>query len=275
MKDRTMPLVSVVIPVYNGQEYVAEAVSSVLQSDYDNFEIILVNDGSTDNSKKLCNDLASKHPNIRVFSFPKNRGMSHALNKGISHARGEYIARINQDDIMLSDRLSKQVAFLEDHPQHVAVGGATEWFDEKGKLVDRIVFPETDLDIKKHWLYFSPFADPVVMYRKSAFLKTSFYHQDFWPVDDVRMWYELGKLGKLANLPDVLTRIRWHRQAGSIKLHKLQVKRLFQLHLWARKHIASPSLFVWAFWLAQLAAGYIFPPQFNWWAFRNLRRLKY
>lgn len=268
-------LVSVVIPLYNGETYITETITSILKSDYPSFEIILIDDGSTDKSKKIAESLSQIHKNVHVFSFPKNRGMSHALNFGIERAKGDYIARINQDDLMLPDRLRKQVEFLKAHLDHYAVGGSIELFNDNGKTIDKIIFPQTNEEIKSHWLYLSPFADPACTYRKSAFEKTEGYNQRFWPVDDVQMWYQLGAIGKLANLKDMVTRVRWHENAGSIKSHRLQVKRLFQLHLWANKNVTRANLFVWMFWIMQLCAGYIFPATFNWWVFRLLRRVRY
>ena len=273
MKEITSPLVSVVIPVYNGSLYLEETITSVIINTYTPYEIILVDDGSTDTSATICQKLASKHKEIRFFGSPKNHGLSKTLNFAIHQAKGKYIARINQDDLMLPDRLIKQVAFLGANPNHVAIGGSITLFTDTDKLIDTTNFPITDEEIKKRWLYFSPFADPAVMYRKSSFEKTDGYIQDFWPVDDVHMWYQLGKLGKLANLPDVVTYVRWHTQAGSIKNHKTQTQKLFKLHLWAAKNVEKPSPIIWIFWLAQYFAGYIFPAQFNWWLFRQMRKI--
>ncbi len=266
-----LSLVSIIIPIYNGKAHLTEAVQSVLKSTYKNFEIILIDDGSTDNSRKLCQLLANRYPQVRTFSFAQNKGLSEALNFAISKAKGVYIARLNQDDLMVADRLEKQVAFLENHRDHVAVGGAIEWFGfTPGNTI--ISFPITDTEIKKQWLYLSPFSDPASMYRKSVFEKTNGYQKKFWPVDDVHMWYELGIRGKLANLPIVVTKVRWHKNAGSIKSHKTQTKRLFQLHLWAGKHIQKPGLLIWGFWLGQLTAGYIFPARFNWFIYRLIKK---
>lgn len=267
------PLVSVIIPVYNGKHHLTEAIESVLQSTYQAFEIILVNDGSTDESESLCKELASKHKQIHFHSFEKNQGLSATLNFAISKAHGAYIARLNQDDLMLPDRLKHQVDFLESHKDYVGVGGYTEWFSGD-KTVDIVKFPTSDSDIRKQWMYFSPFADPASTYRKESFDQTDGYQQRFWPVDDVHMWYQLGKLGKLANIPHVVTKVRWHHTAGSITSHRLQMKRLFELHRWATTHVEPGNPILWAFWSSQLVAGYILPPQLNWAVYRLLRKLK-
>ncbi len=267
------PLVSIVLPVYNGISYLTETIQSIDKNTYKNVEVILINDGSTDESDTLCKKLQKKYPYINYFSFKKNNGLAQSLNFAIQKAKGSYIARINQDDIMLPHRLSQQVAFLTNHTDHVAVGGNIELFTDDNKTIDTMTFFETNEQIRKYWLYLSPFSDPAVLYRKSAFLKTKGYQKKFWPVDDVHMWYQLGEIGKLANIPHVVTKVRWHPAAGSLKSHRKQIQKLWELHLWAALHIQMPSLFIGLFWVGQYCAGLLFPPEFNWIVFRLIRKL--
>ncbi|OGV96991.1 hypothetical protein A2W24_02610 [Microgenomates group bacterium RBG_16_45_19] len=268
------PLVSVLIPVFNGAQYLEETVHSVFESTNLPVEAILVDDGSTDGSKKRCCSLAAQyHGQVSIVNFNKNKGMTRCLNEGIKVAKGEYIARINQDDLMVKGRLEKQVAFLENHPEHVVVGSYIELFTATNKHFDMVKFPLDDKALKAIWMTLSPFADPAVMYRESAFLKTNGYSQVMWPADDVHMWYMLGKLGKLANIPQVLTRVRWHNKAGSIMSHRLQMKKTWEVHQWAAINIRKPSLGEYAFWAAEYAAGLVFPPRFNWFVYRLMRKL--
>lgn len=268
------PLVSVLIPVFNGALYLEETVHSVFASTKLPVEVILVDDGSTDGSKKRCRSMAAHyHGKVTFVNFNKNKGMTRCLNEGIKLARGEYIARINQDDLMVKGRLEKQVTFLERHPDHVAVGSNISLFTATQAHYDTVKFPIHDEALKTTWMTLSPFSDPSVMYRKSAFLETTGYSQAMWPADDVHMWYMLGKLGKLANIPQVLTRVRWHNKAGSIMSHRLQMKKTWEVHMWAAANIRKPSLGEYAFWVAQYAAGEVFPPQFNWLVYRLLRKL--
>jgi len=272
---KKQPLVSIIIPVYNGSPFLEETVSSIQKSKYRNFEVILVDDGSTDESKKLCRKLEKRYRNVRFFGFNKNQGMTRVLNYGIKKAVGEFIARINQDDLLLPNRLGLQLKFLKDNPDHVAVGGAISLFSRQNDEIDTIFFPLTDEAIRKQWLSLSPFSDPTVMYRKSAFLQTNGYSQDFWPADDVHMWYQLGKIGKLANLPKVVTRVRWHKGAGSIKGHRLQIKKTWVVHKWAKEFVEKPDLKTRLFWVMEYLAGSIFPPQFNWAVYRLIRDFQF
>lgn len=266
------PLVSVLIPVYNGTEFLDEAIQSVLKSTYKNLEIILVDDGSSDQSRQKCQTYAHQYEHVSFYGFKKNQGMTRCLNFGVRKAKGKYIARINQDDIMMPQRLARQVTFLENHPDHVVVGGAIQLFTETETAFDTLRFPLTDQSIRGQWMQLSPYSDPTVMYRKSTWLKTEGYSQFFWPADDVHMWYQLGSLGKMANLPSVLTKVRWHEDCGSLKSHRRQMIKTYEVHLWASEFIAQPTTPTRLFWLGQLAAGLLLPPTFNWWVYRIIRK---
>lgn len=270
----TKPLVSVLIPVYNGTPYLEETVESIFASTKLPIEVILVDDGSTDGSKEKCRKLELKYTTrLKFINFTKNHGMTRCLNAGIRSAKGKYIARINQDDLMVKGRLEKQVKFLQTHPKYVAVGSYVQLFTKDNPQYDTITFPTTDEQIKRMWMTLSPFADPTVMYRRSMVLQTDGYQQTMWPADDVHMWYQLGIIGKLANIPEFLTKVRWHENAGSIKSHKLQMQKTWELRMWAAKNIRQPSVGEYAFWSIQYLAGKIFLPQFNWYVYRILRKL--
>lgn len=273
MQNTSNPLVSILVPIYNGSNYLKETLESVLSNDYPNFEVILVDDGSTDASQKLCREYEKNHSNVKFIAFDKNRGMDFALNEGINISKGKYIARMNQDDLMKPNRLTKQVAFLENHSDHVAVGGQVVLFTDDNPNYDQVNFPLTDKKIREKWLMLSPFSDPAVMYRRVAYNKTDGYNQSFWPADDVHMWYQLGKFGKLANLPDVVTRVRWHDNAGSIRLHRLQMQKTWEVHQWAAQNVRPPAIKERAFWVSQYIAGQLLPPQFNWAVYRFLKKI--
>jgi len=268
----TRPLVSVLIPVYNGVPYLSQTLDSVLNNNCKNIEIILVDDGSKDASKKTCHEYENKYNNVKFISFGKNRGMDRALNAGIKVAKGKYIARLNQDDWMVADRLEKQVEFLEKNREYVAVGGQVTLFTDTNPKYAEVNFPLTDGEIRSKWLMFSPFSDPAVMYRRESVLETPGYSQIMWPADDVHMWYMLGSLGKLANLPSMVTRVRWHNGAGSIQSHRKQMKRTWEVHKWAEENIQKPGIGVRIFWVGQYVAGLVFPPRFNWFIYRQLKR---
>ena len=271
-KTDNNPFVTVLIPVFNGAIHLKETVSSIYKSTYRNFEIILVDDGSTDASKALCKKLTKRYAKVRFYSFERNKGLGRVLNFGLKKAHGEFICRINQDDIMLPNRIQTQVRFLQTHTDIVAVGSSITIFNDTGSI-ETIYFPEKDTEIKKIWLMLSPFSDPSVMYRKSAVVKAGGYDQKYWPADDVHLWYRLGLTGKLANLKKPLVKVRWHNQAASIKFFRINAHKTFQVHMWADQYVQKAPLYVHIFWICQFIAGLTFSPEFNWNTYRVLKKV--
>jgi glycosyltransferase involved in cell wall biosynthesis len=272
MKKINKPLVTVVIPVFNGASYLKEAVSSVAKSTFKSFEIILIDDGSKDASKTLCRHLSKKYKNIRFYSLKKNRGLGRVLNFAIKKAKGKYICRLNQDDIMLPNRIKTQVNFLEKNPDVVAVGSWIKLFEENGKT-QIVKFLETDEQIKKIWLIVSPFADPSVMYRKEIALKVGGYKQEFWPGDDTHLWYRMGKIGKLANIQKPLVKVRYHKGAASIKYFRKLTESTYRMHRWANQYIQPAPIYIQAFWILQFICGMTLPADWNWKIYRIIKKI--
>ncbi|MFZ6034655.1 MAG: glycosyltransferase family A protein [Patescibacteria group bacterium] len=272
---KKQPLVSVIIPVYNGYPYLRETISSVYKSTYANFEIILVNDGSKDRSKELCLKLKKKHKNIKFYSFKKNRGLCNVLNFAVTKAKGKYIARQNQDDLMVPTRLKSQVYFLENNQGHVLVGGNLKLIDGRGRTIDTLSYPQTDQEIRNNWLYLNAFADPAVMYRKSTFKKAGNYDQAFYPADDYHLWFRMGQLGKLANLNHVVTKFRVHDSAATMRLHRKMIESTNNVHLWAAANIQKPGIFVKTFWKVQYFLAIHLPPKVNFALYRIMKKMVY
>ena len=117
-----MPLVSVIMPVYNGEKYLAEAIDSILVQTFTDFELLIVDDGSQDNSAEIIRSYVKRDSRIRFFQQEQNEGSANARNRGIANAKGEFIAAMDCDDVSLPERLQKQVDFLESHPEIGALG---------------------------------------------------------------------------------------------------------------------------------------------------------
>ena len=266
---KNQPLVSVIIPVFNGAAYLIEAVNSVMNNTYKNIEILLVDDGSRDESKQLCQMLEKKFKNVHFYSFEQNQGLGRVLNFAIKHAKGELLCRINQDDSMRKNRISTQVAYFMSHPEVVACGSWINMFE--GKKNQTIKFLETDEQIKKIWLIISPFADPSVMYRKTAVIKAGLYQQEFWPGDDTHLWYRLGMIGRLANIQKILVDVRYHKGAASVKYFKKLNDATFRMHRWAHKNVQKASLGIQLFWILQYILGELFSANFNWKSYRIMK----
>lgn len=265
-------MVSVIIPVFNGSSFLEETVYSVNNSTYKNIEIILVDDGSKDTSKAICHNLEKKYKNVHFYSFEQNKGLGRTLNFALQKAKGEYICRINQDDLMLRHRIETQVDFLNKNRRVVAVGSYIMLFNETNKT-SIVKFLATNKQIKNVWLLVSPFSDPSVMYRKKTALKVGAYDQTFWPADDVHLWYRMGKAGQFANIPKVLVHVRWHDKAGSIRFMKINAIKTYRLHRWAHNHVEKAPIKIQLFWIGQLLAGLLLPARLNWAVYRVMKKI--
>jgi glycosyltransferase involved in cell wall biosynthesis len=210
------PLVSVVLPVYNGAGTIARAVESILSQSYRNFEFLIINDGSTDGTQRLLE--AFQDPRICAYQ-QENRGLVASLNRGITESRGKYIARIDADDEALPERLERQVAFLERHPRVAVVGSAVMVVYEDGtrRLRRR---PLDNAAIVRNIVRICPFCHSSVMMRKSSLGRVGLYDpakdgSKQLLVEDYDLWVRMIEARyELANLPDVLT--RYYRDCFSI-----------------------------------------------------------
>ncbi len=201
------PKVSVILPVYNGQDYLAEAIDSVLSQSFGDFELIIINDGSTDSSAEIFENLDD--PRIRFFQ-QTNKGLPATLNRAISLARGEYIARQDQDDVSFRHRFEQQIVFLDANPDVGIVGTSAEiWVGNS--LSNRFLRHPTDDALLKFGLLFdNHFVHSSVMIRRAAFDYLGGYSEDFLrqPPEDYELWSRIMKKYRVANLPDVLLKYR-------------------------------------------------------------------
>src|SRR2546423_621530 len=205
------PPVSVYMPAFNVERYVADAVRSILTQTFADFELIVVDDGSTDRTPEIVRELARNDPRIKLLSRP-NTGVSRASNEAIALARGEFLARMDSDDISMPDRLEKQVAYLRAHPDCVCVGANVLLVDQAAMPL--FVMPEVDFGhetidsalMAGGW----PIVQGACMYRRDAVVAVGGYREDLSLHEDMDMFVRLAERGKLENLPDVLLQYRRH-----------------------------------------------------------------
>nr|WP_255551239.1 glycosyltransferase [Granulicella sp. dw_53] len=200
--------------VFNGGRFLSEAVESVLSQSFDEFEFIIIDDGSDDESLALLDRYRSQDSRIRLFA-QSNRGLVESLNRGCDLARGRYIARMDADDVALLDRLKVQVEFLESHPEISLVGGAVEFIDADGKALLTARHPESDFSIKRQLSDCTAFWHPTVLYTKDAFLFAGGY-RNIPDAEDYDLWLRMADHFELANLKQVVLRYRVHPEQGSV-----------------------------------------------------------
>lgn len=208
------PAVSVVMPVYNASAYLAEAVKSVLAQTFDDFELIAVNDGSTDRSGPILDEFSRADRRVRVIHKP-NGGIVSALNEALAAAEAPLIARMDGDDVCTPQRFHRQVDYLKQNPDCVALGGRVIGIDPYGCILFRsehkLSHAEIDAELLKGvgWAI----VHPAAMFRRDALQRIGGYRPEFQWVEDLDLFLRLAEIGRLANLPDELLMYRQHTQS--------------------------------------------------------------
>jgi glycosyltransferase involved in cell wall biosynthesis len=210
---------------YNGRRYITAAVESVLGQTADDFEFVIIDDGSTDGTSQDLLRFAAQDRRIRLISRP-NRGLTASLNEALSLAQGEFVARMDGDDVCLPQRLAEQLEYLRAHPECVCVGSRVELIDPMGSPIrvsdHKLSHEEIDAELLSGigWAI----VHPVAMMRRSAVSEVGGYREQFRTSQDLDLFLRLGEVGKLANLPDVLLQYRQHFDSVGFRKHQEQWK---------------------------------------------------
>jgi glycosyltransferase involved in cell wall biosynthesis len=216
-------MISVVMPVYNARRYVAEAVESILAQTVTAFELILIDDGSTDGSTEILRRYAGRDGRVRLISRA-NTGLVRALNEGVSLARGEFVARMDADDIALPERFAHQLAAFRANPRLAVVGGGFICIDAAGRRLIRLPQPTDDASIQQALLRgHCPLGHPTVMMRRDLLLAVGGYDQASYPAEDLDLWLRLGEVGGIVNVPEVVLRYRIHALSVCVRSGEVQL----------------------------------------------------
>lgn len=232
------------MPVYNASRYLREAVESILTQSFRDFELIAVDDGSKDDSLAILREYEVKDPRVRIISRA-NTGIVGALNDGIAAARGEFIARMDSDDVSVPNRFEKQVAFLREHPDHVLLGSQVMLIDSEGAAL----CPKQDTEYtheaidQAHLAGRWPLVHPTVMMRRDAVLSIGAYREKYQWLEDLDLFLRMAEVGKIASLKDVLLRYRLH--TGSVchtrEGDQDRIRPELEAEVYARRRIAKPT----------------------------------
>jgi len=270
-----LPKISVLMPVYNAQRYLAEAVESILNQTFTDFEFLIINDGSTDRSLDILQHYARQDDRIRLTSRP-NTGHVKALNEMLAQAKGDLIARMDADDIALPDRFAQQVNFLDRHPEVVCVGGAHAIMDDAGRLLTWLKLPTTDQEIQQKVLAgHGSICHPCAMIRREALWAIGGYDETLMPAEDIDLWLKLGEIGKLANLDQPILRYRVHTNSVSEKscARQRQNGRIACERAWKRRGIEG-TFEAGEMWRPgpDRKSRHKFMLKYGWWAFNSGQR---
>lgn len=229
-------LVSVILPVYNAEKYIYDAVSSILNQSYTNFELLILNDGSTDDSLKIIEQFNDNR--ITLINNESNLKLISTLNKGIALSKGEYIARMDADDICHVDRFKMQVEFMESNPDYILCGSWANIIDSHGTKKGTIKRIDQHDLLKVNMLFTTPFIHPTVFLRSSV-LKNEEYSHEALHCEDLELWMRLSEKynGKFYNVPEYLLNYRIHESNISVQhlafqtCHRKEVIKAYLLRL--------------------------------------------
>ena len=263
-KQIKQPLISVLMPVFNAAKYVGDAVESVLAQTYSNFELIIIDDGSTDTSWAILKRLAKKDKRIRIYQNRINSGIGYTRKELAKLAKGKFAAIMDSDDIMFADRLAIQAKFLQKNLKVVVVGGQCVTIDEVGNESGYKKFPLKHEDIYSMMFTRMSIQQPASMINLSLVPKDfPWYDNSVSPVEDLDNLFHLFGSGKFANVAENVLYYRVYPTSSSLK----NIKRTFWLTMKVRaravfKYGYKPTLLAWIVMIPQMVAVAILPAQY-------------
>ena len=214
-----MPKISVLMPAYNAEKYIKEAIDSILNQTFTDFEFIIIDDCSTDSTAEIIKSYSDER--IKYYKNEQNLGVARTLNRGLDLATGEYIARMDSDDISLPKRFEEQIKFMDKHKDIAVLGTGIEIF---GSLRGKRIFSRTSKELKVDLLFGCCLAHPSVMLRAKYFGKNKLhYNPEFSKMEDFDLWERISKDYKMATIPDVLVKYRSHPNQVSNKISESNI----------------------------------------------------
>lgn len=269
------PLISVVMPVYNAALFLRLALDSILAQTYQNFEFIIVDDASTDNSYQILVEYAKRHKNIRLFRNSKNLGVSETVKKATDEVQGDFIARMDADDVSLPHRFEKQVAHFLKNPQTVALGGQCLLINEHNITTGKKSFPTDYKNIYKYIFQFIPVQQPTLMIARNRLPGDfEFYRNGLNTAEEVDLLFKLFTYGFVENLAEPVLCYRIHSANTSL----MNVKKTFALTLISRikaiyQYGYRPTLGGIAITILQAICVFLLPQRVTLGLYRLIRRV--
>lgn len=218
------PIISVVMSVYNSEKYLSESIESILSQTFSDFEFIIIDDGSTDKSNSILNKFARSDARINIITNLENIGLANSLNKGLHIAKGDYVARMDSDDISYPKRFEIQIEFMKNNKAYGVVGGNIDIIDEKSNYVKTLSFPKTHNQILWYLCFQNPIAHPTTMIKSNLLRKVNGY-KNYISSQDYDLWQRLSNITKLFNVDQSLLKYRVHGSNISFRIDESRTAR--------------------------------------------------
>lgn len=256
MDGSITPAVTVVLPAYNAEAYLRDAIESVLAQTYTHFELLVIDDGSTDTTSTILETFSDCR--IRRIVHKQNQGLIATLNEGLREAQGTFIARIDADDVWhATNKLKKQIDFLQKHPEYALVGTNAITIDETGKILGKIKVPSSDSAIRRQILIKNPFIHPSVVFTKQAALAVGGFARADTHAEDYGLWLRMATTNKVANIPEMLMSYRITQTGITRTKQQLQIKASFELARQFKQFYPHFAL-AWVKWTIKLFLNTVF-----------------
>lgn len=268
------PKISVLMPVYNAENYLGLAIQSILDQTFKDFEFIIVDDYSTDKSWKVIKKYAKADKRIIALRNKDHLRTTKTLNRGLGIVKGKYIARMDADDWSYPDRLQKQFDFMESYPKVGVSGGAIEVCNRNLKVLNVRRYPLSDASARKIIFRYSPFAHPATIWRETLLDKVGGYNEDIPLSQDYELYFRIGRICKFANISDILLKLRTHDDSSSIIRGRYQEQ--FTLYTRIKAYLElgyNMTTFDKLYTFLQIVSMLVIPPKIKFWLFNFIRRL--
>lgn len=214
-----IPIVTIITTVHNGEEFIEECVHSILGQTVEDFEHIILNNGSTDGTARILDQFTD--PRLQII-HQENLGISSSLNKGVRFSNCDLIARLDADDYCLSNRLERQISIMNENPHVVLCGSRFHELTGTKLSQQRVLFTENDHAIRKAMSSFNPFAHSTVMFRKNCFIEAGYYNNKFKYAQDYDLWIRMLSLGEAYILDEELSVLRVSKKSSSYQNNRTQ-----------------------------------------------------
>lgn len=270
--DKNSPKISVLMSCYNEEKYIGEAIESILDQTFKDFEIIIIDDCSTDSTRNIIRKYRGKDERIVFFKNDENRGIFWSLNKGLKEARGKYIVKMDADDWSYPNRIELQYKFMEENPDVVVSGGTMEVCDEKLNILNKRNYNLTDRSIRKKIFRYSPFCHPTTIYKTVVARKIGGYDIKLAAAGDYDFYFRLGNNGSFGNVSDVLLKYRTNPGSISLTRARLQEEITLEVRKKAVKKYGYKMTFCdKGYYILQWLSMYVMPQKIKFWLFNKIR----
>ena len=248
----TKPLISIIMPVYNAADYLKAAIQSILSQTYSHWELIIIDDASTDSTPKILKSF-SRNSKIKIFKNSRNLGVAASLNRALSLSRGQYIARMDADDISHPNRLQKQLKFLQSHPKIVACGVQAEIINGQNQAVGTRSFPQGSQSCHDYLMLTSPILHPTLLAKADIYKKIG-YTAKYKTAEDWELYFKFLNFGHLNNLPETLYSYRQLYGSNGFKNIRKAFLLITRIRLNAIKNGYQPA---WLMFLSNFLQAFV------------------